>query len=102
MIPVAPVRHGDEWAQGSRFYPFDAGRLVMIRISSLAVTLAPSLIVPAFGQETKPSQAPSQNAQSKDACRAKREAQYNENKDCQEGGSNAQSLRIIQSVLERL
>jgi hypothetical protein len=75
LIGLELVRSGDERAPGARLYPFDAGHLVMIRTSSLAVTLALSLIVPAFGQETEPSQARSQNAQSKDVCRAKCEAQ---------------------------
>jgi hypothetical protein len=59
--------------------------LAMIRISSLAIGLGLFLIVPAFAQENKPSPAPSQNAQSKDACRSKCEAQYNQNKECHEG-----------------
>jgi hypothetical protein len=57
----------------------------MIRISRLAIALVLFLIVPASAEESKPSPAPSQNAQSKDACQAKCEAQYNQNKECQEG-----------------
>jgi hypothetical protein len=57
----------------------------MISISSWAIALALCLISPAFAQESKPSPAPSENAQSKDACRAKCEAQYNQNKECQGG-----------------
>jgi hypothetical protein len=59
----------------------------MVRISSLAIGLMLWLIVPAFGQETQPAQAPSQNVQSKPVCRSKCEAQYNEKKECQEGVS---------------
>jgi len=61
------------------------GPLVMIRISYLAIVLVLSLMIPASAQENKPSQAPSQTTQPKEACRAKCEAQYNENKECQEG-----------------
>ena len=57
----------------------------MIRISSLAFGLALSLMIPASAQENKPSQAPSPTSQSKDVCRAKCEAQYNQDKQCQEG-----------------
>ena len=57
----------------------------MTRISFLAIALVLSFMIPAFGQDTKPSPALSQNAQSKDACRAKCEVQYNEKKECQEG-----------------
>ena len=58
----------------------------MIRIPFfLAIALVLSLTIPAFAQENKPSQAPSRTAQSKEACRAKCEVQYNENKECQEG-----------------
>ncbi len=57
----------------------------MIRISTLVAALAVSLATPALAQENKPAAAPSQNTQSKDACRSKCEAQYNENKECHEG-----------------
>jgi len=57
----------------------------MIRIMSLVVGLALSLIIPASGQEGQPSQIPSQKAQSKEVCRSKCEAQYNEKKECTEG-----------------
>jgi hypothetical protein len=56
----------------------------MIRMSFFAIALL-SLIIPASGQESKPSQAPSHDAQTKAACRSKCEAQYNEKKECQEG-----------------
>ena len=59
----------------------------MTRISFLAIALVLFFMVPALGQDSKPSQAPSQSAQSKDACRAKCEVQYNEDKECQEGVS---------------
>jgi hypothetical protein len=57
----------------------------MIRISAFAIALALSLMAPASAQESKPSPAPPQNAQSRDACRAKCDAQYNKDKECQEG-----------------
>jgi hypothetical protein len=60
-------------------------RPVMIRILSLTLALGLSFITPASAQDNKSSQAPSQNAESKDACRSKCEAQYNQNKECQEG-----------------
>jgi len=68
-----------------KILPTRCGRPVMTRISFLAIALILSLMIPASAQESKPSQAPSQNAQSKDACRAKCEAQYNDKKECQEG-----------------
>ena len=58
---------------------------VMMWIPSLTLALVLSLIAPASAEENKPSQAPSQTSQSKDACRAKCEAQYNQDKACQEG-----------------
>lgn len=75
----------DEWAPGMRSDPLNAGVPYMTRISFLAFALVLTLMIPASAQESKPSPAPSQNAQSKDACRAKCEAQYNENKECQQG-----------------
>jgi hypothetical protein len=58
---------------------------IMIRTLSLTLALVLSLIVPASAQDNKPAQTPSQNAQSKDACRSTCEAQYNQDKECQEG-----------------
>jgi hypothetical protein len=57
----------------------------MIRISSLTLVVALSMTVPASAQDNKSSQAPPQDAQSKDTCRSMCEAQYNKNKECQEG-----------------
>jgi hypothetical protein len=57
----------------------------MIRISSLLIVLALSLIIPASAQESQPSKTPSQNAQSKADCKSKCEAQYSDYKECQGG-----------------
>jgi hypothetical protein len=57
----------------------------MIRISTLVAVVAVSWAIPALAQENKPAAAPSQNVQSKDACRSQCEAQYNQNKECREG-----------------
>ncbi len=57
----------------------------MIRISSLAIGLALSLIIPAFGQESQPSQTPAQKAQSQTACKSKCQAQYTDYKECAGG-----------------
>jgi hypothetical protein len=57
----------------------------MIRISILGIALALSLGSPALAEESKPSQMQSRAAQSKDACRAECEAEYNQDKAC-EGG----------------
>jgi YbbR domain-containing protein len=59
----------------------------MIRISSLVTALALFATIPASAQDNKPAQAPTQGAQSKDACQAKCEAQYNQDKECQPGVS---------------
>jgi len=56
----------------------------MIRILSLAIGLALSLVIPASGQESQPTQTPSQKVQPKEVCRSKCEAQYAEYK-CTEG-----------------
>jgi len=56
----------------------------MIRISTLAIGLVLSVTVSAFAAENQPSQTSSQKAQSKEACRSKCEAQFNEYK-CTEG-----------------
>ena len=53
----------------------------MIRTLSLTLALVVSLIVPASAQDDKPAQ----NVRSKDACRSACEAQYNQDKECQEG-----------------
>jgi hypothetical protein len=57
----------------------------MIKIAFLAFAPALSLIIPASAQENKTLQAPSRTSQSKEACRAKCQAQYNQDKECQEG-----------------
>jgi len=57
----------------------------MIRISSLAIGLSLSLIIPASGQQSQPSQTPAQKAQSETVCRSKCEAQYTDYKQCTEG-----------------
>ena len=57
----------------------------MIRISSLIIGLTLSSIIAASGQESQPSQPPSQKTQSQAACRSKCEAQYTDYKEC-EGG----------------
>jgi hypothetical protein len=57
----------------------------MIRLSFLATAVALSLVSPAFAEDSKPPQAQSSAAQSKDACRAECEAQYNQDKACQGG-----------------
>jgi hypothetical protein len=57
----------------------------MIKISFLAFASALSLIIPGSAQENKTLQAPSRTSQSKEVCRAKCEAQYNQDKECQEG-----------------
>ena len=57
----------------------------MSRISALAIGLLLSLVISASGQESQPSKNPSQNDQSKAACRSKCEVQYNDKKECQEG-----------------
>jgi hypothetical protein len=66
-----------------KILPTRCGWPVMIR--SLTLALALSWMAPTFAQDNKPSQAPSQNAQSEGACRSKCDAQYNQNKECQEG-----------------
>ncbi len=53
----------------------------MIRILSSAIALALCLAVPAFAEDNQASP----KAQPKDACRAKCEAQYNPDKECQPG-----------------
>src|ERR1700722_7062682 len=58
---------------------------IMIRTLSLTLALVLSFIFPVSAQDNKPAQAPSRNAQSKDACKSKCEAQYNLDKECQEG-----------------
>jgi hypothetical protein len=57
----------------------------MIRISSLAIVLALSFVIPASGQESQPSKTPSDKAQPKAECKAKCEAQYSDYKECPEG-----------------
>jgi hypothetical protein len=57
----------------------------MIRISSLAVALALALLVPASAEESQPSQAPSEKAQSKDLCRSKCQDQNAGYKECSGG-----------------
>jgi hypothetical protein len=64
----------------------------VIRISSWAVALALCFTLPAFAEDNKPVQAPSNAAQSKDACRAKCEAQYNQDKTCERGVSPMHSV----------
>jgi hypothetical protein len=59
----------------------------MIRISTLMTVLALSSTLSASAQDNKPGQAPTQSAQSKDACRTKCEGQYNPDKECQPGVS---------------
>jgi hypothetical protein len=59
----------------------------MIKTLPLAIALALFSTIPASAQDNKPAQAPTQSAQSKDACRAKCEAQYNQDKECQPGVS---------------
>jgi hypothetical protein len=56
----------------------------MMRLSFSAAVVALSLVSPAFAEESKPSQVQSP-AQSKEACRAACEAQYNQDKACQGG-----------------
>jgi hypothetical protein len=51
-------------------------RPVMTRISSLAIGLVLSFAVSASGEESQPSQTPSQKAQSKEVCRSKCQVQY--------------------------
>jgi hypothetical protein len=57
----------------------------MIRITSLVVGLVLSLLTPASGQESQPSQIPLQKAQSIALCRSKCEELYIEYKECSEG-----------------
>jgi hypothetical protein len=61
------------------------GAPIMIRISSLIIGLMLSSIIPTSGQESQPSQSPSQKAQSQAACRSKCEAQYTDYKECAGG-----------------
>ena len=57
----------------------------MIRISSWVVGLVLSLLIPASGQESQPSQIPSEKAQSKALCRSKCEELYVGYKECSDG-----------------
>jgi hypothetical protein len=57
----------------------------MIRALSLTLALVLSLIVAASAQDNKSPQTASQKPQSRDACRSACEAQYNQDKECQEG-----------------
>lgn len=50
----------------------------------MAIGLVLSLTIPASGEESQPSQIPSEKAQSKEVCRSKCETQYTDYK-CTEG-----------------
>jgi hypothetical protein len=67
----------------------------MIRIWSLTIGLMLSLIIPASGQESQPSQTPSQKAQSEAACRSKCEVQYTDYKECAGGVAPMHSACVL-------
>ena len=56
----------------------------MFRISSLAIVLALTLIVPASADDTQPAKTPSQ-APTQSACKLKCQSQYTDYKECPEG-----------------
>ncbi len=71
-------------ARGAGLNPRNTGPSNMIRISLLAIGLVLSLIIPASGQQSQPSQNRSPNAEPKAVCRSECKSRYNQKKECQE------------------